>query len=102
MKLLAQVLRTSTSQLLDGVPQRLEDHDPIVRRSLDNLHRFATRRTSRTRRCWPSGTRSCRSTRSTAGLVADARTQAATRTEWAQRHAAKGKRNGGKQPDLFE
>jgi len=36
--------------------------------------------------------------------VADARTQAVTEAEWAQRHSAlKGKRNGGgKQPDLFE
>jgi transcriptional regulator with XRE-family HTH domain len=104
VRLLAQVLRTSTSQLLDGVPQRLEDHDPIVRRSLDNLHRFATSNHvphEEVLALWdaflPEYKRNLQA-------VADARTQAVTEAEWAQRHSAlKGKRNGGgKQPDLFE
>ncbi|MGO8996042.1 MAG: helix-turn-helix domain-containing protein [Polyangiaceae bacterium] len=103
MKLLAQVLRTSTSQLLDGVPQRLEDHDPIVRRSLDNLHRFATSAHvphEEVLALWDAFLPEYKKHRQ---AVADARTQAVTETEWAQRHAAlKGKRNGGKQPDLFE
>lgn len=103
VRLLAQVLRTSTSQLLDGIPQRMEDHDPIVRRSLDNLHRFATSNHlphEEVLALWDAFLPEYKKHRQ---AVADARSQALTEAEWAQRHATlKGKSNGGRQPNLFE
>ncbi len=106
VRLLAQVLRTSTSHLLDGVPQRPEDHDPILRRSLDNLHRFASNNHvphEEVQALWDMFLPEYKKNRK---AVADARAQAVTEGEWADRHAVlKGKTNGGKrgkQPDLFE
>jgi transcriptional regulator with XRE-family HTH domain len=103
VRLLAQVLRTSTSQLLDGVSQRLEDHDPIVRRSLDNLHRFATGKHiphKEVLALWDVFLPEYQKHRQ---AVADARAQAVTEDEWAQRHTAlTGKKNAGRQPDLFD
>jgi len=103
VRLLAQVLRTSASHLLDGVPQRMEDHDPVVRRSLDNLHRFGKSThlpLEEVQSLWDAFLPEYKRHRQ---AVANARVEAVTEADWANRHAAmKGKKNGGKQPDLFD
>jgi transcriptional regulator with XRE-family HTH domain len=38
LRRLAVVLRTSVSELVDGIPLRSEDTDPILQKSLSNLH----------------------------------------------------------------
>ena len=102
VRLLARVLRTSTSQLLDGVPQRMEDHDPVVRRSLDNLQRFAKKNDlplAEVQTLWDAFVPEYKKHRQ---AVADARAEAVTEAEWAERHATlKGKKNGAKQSGLF-
>jgi transcriptional regulator with XRE-family HTH domain len=101
VRLLAQILRTSTSLLLDGIPQRLEDNDPIARRSLDNLHRFASSEHiphEDVLTLWDAFLPEYARHRQ---AVADARVLAVSEDEWAKRHAAlKGKKNGGAHSSL--
>jgi DNA-binding XRE family transcriptional regulator len=104
VRLLARVLRTSTSQLLDGVPHRLEDHDPVVRRSFDSLQRFGGDNKvplGDVQGLWDAFLPEYKKQRE---AVADARTAAVTVAEWGQRYAATkgtGKKNGGRQSGLF-
>lgn len=104
VRLLARVLRTSVSQLLDGVSQRLEDHDPIVRRSFDSLQRFGGDNKiplGDVQALWDAFLPEYKKQRQ---AVADARTAAVTVAEWEKRYATtKGtsKKNGGTQSDLF-
>ncbi len=102
VRLLARVLRTSASHLLDGVPQRMEDHDPVVRRSFDSLQRFGGDNNiplGEVQALWDAFLPEYKKQRQ---AVADARTAAVTEAEWRERHAViKGTKNGGTQSALF-
>jgi transcriptional regulator with XRE-family HTH domain len=94
LRRLAQVLRTSVSELVDGVPRRLEDYDPVLRRSQDALHQYANRchiPIDQVQKLWDAYHLEYTTERK---AVAAARTTALTEQDWETRHRAMKEGNG--------
>lgn len=89
---LANALCTSVSYLVDGVMRHLEDYDPTLRRSKDNLTKYADAHNltrHETQELWTAHMVEFSTHRYS---VAEARTEAVTEADWQSRH--KGSTNG--------
>jgi DNA-binding XRE family transcriptional regulator len=89
----ATFLKTSVGYLIDGVAPRPEDSDPVLARSQESLHKFASASGvshADTQRLWSGFVLDYQAQRR---AVAEARTEPVSAEEWAQRHSGKaGKR----------